>query len=169
MYVYAGDTIHIVVSASAGLTQVFGNDLESRLQSANVDVVNINSNGVPVSSGWTFGGLIVDVVPRIDFADIADVAGLVEGAAGAAGLYVDYGKAVAQLVATASGVNNMPTTQDYRQLQNTPRANRPDPGHVPGLMELLGLDKLLGDPSSSSSLLLIGAAIVVGIVVIGRR
>src|SRR5438046_2289104 len=111
MYIHSGDTVHIVVSASAGLTGIFGSDLQARLQSANVQVVNINDNGVPVSSGWSFGGLIVDVIPRIDFADIQDIAGLVEGAAGAAGFYVEYGKASAQLVATAGGANNMPSSQ----------------------------------------------------------
>lgn len=164
MYVNAGDTIHIVVSASAGFTGMFGNDLQSRLQSANVQVVSINDNAVPVSSGWSYGGLIVDVIPRIDFADISDVAGLVEGAAGAAGFYVDYGKASAQLVATARGANNMPSSQNYQQLQNSPPANSPPPGHVPTLMELLGLGDL-SSGGTSSTLLVVGVIVVGGLLI----
>lgn len=171
MYIHAGDTVHIIVRAASGLTGVFGNDLQSRLQGANLRVMLINDNAVPVSSGWSFGPLIVQVVPQIDFGDIYDIARLVEGAAGASGFYVDYGTAVPQLVATRFGQDSTPSSRQYEQLQNNPPpVINPPPGHVPTLTDFFGLNNLPKMPDDLGQKLLLGGVIALAVVFLfGRR
>jgi hypothetical protein len=135
MYVHAGDVVSVVVQASGSMLLALGSDLQSRLQTANLRVIGFNHNAVPVSSGWSFGPMLVQVIPAIDYADANDVGAIVESYAADAGYYIQWGHTVSNVVANASN------SQQYQQQQQAPPVQSPSPIQIPGFWESLGLDQ----------------------------
>lgn len=161
-YVRGGDVIHVEVSArysysSANLTaNDYKNALQSRLQAAGLQVLQIDTSGLSAISSAVggYGVAFVNVQPAGDYNSIQDVAGIVAGAMETAGFTVDYGSVRASFLGKSDGVgSNANALADKFRAQ--PQSSS---GFFDDLAKSFGV--------STSTAILIGAAAGLGIVLI---